>query len=136
MTDFQENIKEKIVIIGPVYPFNGGISHYTGCLVRSLEKNFDVETISFKIQYPKFLFKKQQKDYSNESFKIENAKFWINTVNPFNWIIVAIKIAIIKPKFVLFEWWHPYFSPCFFVISLLLRFFLFCNISLPQCFTS
>ena len=26
---------KRIVVIGPVYPFKGGISHYTGLMVRA-----------------------------------------------------------------------------------------------------
>ena len=40
--------------------------------------------ISYKMQYPKFLFKKEQRDYENDSFKIENTQYLINTANPFN----------------------------------------------------
>ena len=29
---------KKIVVIGPVYPYKGGISHYTGMFVNSLKK--------------------------------------------------------------------------------------------------
>ena len=55
-------MKDKIVLIGPVYPYKGGISHYTGLMYRALAKKFDVEMISYKMQYPKLLFKKEQRD--------------------------------------------------------------------------
>ena len=48
--------------------------------------------ISYKMQYPKFLFKKEQKDYSNDMFKVEDTQFLINTANPFNIIGVANQI--------------------------------------------
>ena len=106
----------KIVLIGPVYPFKGGISHYTGLLYRSLSKSHDVTMLSFKMQYPKILFKKEQRDYSNDSFKIEDTDYQINTANPFNWISTANKINKIAPDLVIFQWWHPYFAPCFYSI--------------------
>lgn len=106
----------KIVLIGPVYPFKGGISHYTGLLYRSLSKSHDVTMLSFKMQYPKILFKKEQRDYSNDSFKIEDTDYQINTANPFNWISTVRKINKIAPNLVIFQWWHPYFAPCFFSI--------------------
>ena len=61
---------KKIVLIGPVYPYKGGIAHYTSLLYRALTKKFDVELISYKMQYPKFLFKKEQRDYRNDMFKV------------------------------------------------------------------
>lgn len=106
----------KIVLIGPVYPFKGGISHYTGLLYRSLSKSHDVTMLSFKMQYPKILFKKEQRDYSNDSFKIENTDYQINTANPFNWINTVNKINKLAPDIVIFQWWHPYFAPCFYSI--------------------
>ena len=72
----------KIVLIGPVYPYKGGISHYTSLLYKALIKENDVELISYKMQYPKILFRKEQRDYSNDLFKIDSARFLINTANP------------------------------------------------------
>lgn len=66
---------KKIVLIGPVYPYRGGISHYTGLMYRELAKHYEVEMISYKMQYPKFLFRKEQRDYENDSFKIEQTNF-------------------------------------------------------------
>lgn len=83
---------QRIVLIGPVYPYKGGISHYTSLLYRALVKKYDVEMISYKVQYPKWLFKKEQKDFSNNLFQIKDTKFWIHTANPFNIIRVGQKI--------------------------------------------
>lgn len=111
----------KIVLIGPVYPFKGGISHYTSLLCRELQKRHDVEMVSYRLQYPKLLFKKEQKDYLNKSFEIEGTKYWLNTANPFNWLRTALKIRKCRPAVVIIEWWHPYFAPCYIVLSKLLN---------------
>lgn len=106
----------KLVLIGPVYPFKGGISHYTGMMCRELQKQHDVTMISFKMQYPKILFKKEQKDYRNDKFRIEDTNYWINTMNPINIISVANKINKLKPDGVIIQWWHPYFAPCYWFL--------------------
>ena len=72
-------MNKKIILIGPVYPYKGGISHYTALMYRELAKRYDVEMISYKMQYPKFLFHKEQKDYSNDSFKIEGTNYMLHT---------------------------------------------------------
>lgn len=113
----KENNKKRIVVIGPVYPFKGGISHYTGAMIRNLEKDFDVAAVSYKMQYPKILFKKEQRDFDNDTFKIHNAEYMINTANPFNWISSALKIRRLKPDYIIMQWWHPYFSPCYAGLS-------------------
>ena len=79
----------KIVLIGPVYPYKGGISHYTSLLCSALRKKHEVTMVSYKMQYPKLLYKKEQKDYSNKSFQIEDTHYWINTANPFSSITVV-----------------------------------------------
>lgn len=108
--------RKRIVLIGPVFPYKGGISHYTGLLYRALAKQHDVYMMSYKFQYPKLLFKKEQRDYSNDTFKIENTNYLINTANPFNWLNCATKIRDMKPDLAIFQWWHPYFAPCYWSI--------------------
>ncbi len=108
---------KRIVMIGPVYPYKGGISHYTGLMYRALSKKYKVRMITYKMQYPKLLFKKEQKDYSNDTFKIKNAHYLINTANSFNCVSVASKIKKMKPDLVVFQWWHPYFAPCYWIME-------------------
>ena len=110
----------KIVLIGPVYPYKGGISHYTGLMYKALSKENDVHMLSYKMQYPKILFKREQRDYANDTFKIDNTDFYINTANPLNWVATAKKIRSQKPDLVIFQWWHPYFAPCYWSICKLL----------------
>lgn len=111
----------RIVLIGPVYPFKGGISHYTGLMCKGLRKKHETEMVSYKMQYPKLLFKKEQRDYENECFKIDNTHYWLNTANPFNIIGTAAKIRKLKPDLVIMQWWHPYFAPCYYILQKCLR---------------
>lgn len=117
----KENKLERIVLVGPVYPYKGGISHYTGLMYRALKKKYDVTMVSYQFQYPKLLYKKEQRDYSNDSFKIEDTNYWLHTANPFNWIGTAKKIKALKPELVMLQWWHPYFAPCYFMLCKLLK---------------
>ncbi len=105
------------VLIGPVYPFKGGISHYTGLMYRALSKEHDVTMISYKMQYPKILFKKEQRDYANDTFKVEGTGFLINTANPFNILKIAGDIIRMDPDKVIIQWWHPYFAPCYRILT-------------------
>ena len=109
------------VLIGPVYPYKGGISHYTALLYQTLKKEFDVKMISFKFQYPKFLYKKEQKDFSNDTFKIEETDFCLHTANPINWISTAQKINCLKANMIIIQWWHPYFAPCYYLLCKLIK---------------
>ena len=108
---------KKIVLIGPVFPYKGGISHYTGLMYRALASKYDVTMMSYSLQYPKILFKKEQRDYSNDSFKITDTDYQINTAHPANWLATARKINNLKPDLVIIQWWHPYFAPCYQAIT-------------------
>lgn len=110
-------MNKKIIMIGPVYPYKGGISHYTGLMYRELVKHYDVEMLSYKMQYPKFLFHKEQRDYSNDSFRIESTKYMIHTADPLNIIKTARYIRKQRPDMVLIQWWHPYFAPCYYLMQ-------------------
>lgn len=103
----------RIAVVGPVYPYKGGIAHYTGLLCKSLRGQFETQMISFEVQYPKILFRKEQKDFENNSFEVQDTKYILHTANPFNWGRCAREILAGKPDLVIFQWWHPYFAPCY-----------------------
>lgn len=117
---YMENQK-KIVIIGPVYPYKGGIAHYTALMFRALAGIHDVTLVSYSMQYPKFLFKREQRDYKNKTFKIDEAVYWINTANPFSCMKAARRINKMNPDVVMIQWWHPYFAPCYDIMMRFLK---------------
>ena len=104
-------------MIGPVYPYKGGIAHYTGMMYKALSKRHKVRMISYKLQYPKILFKKEQKDFSNKALQIEETKYLINTADPINCVKVAHQIKKMNADLVVFQWWHPYFAPCYWIMN-------------------
>ena len=111
---------KKIVLIGPVYPYKGGIAHYTSLLYRALSQRYDVDMISYKMQYPKFLFRREQKDYQNDVFRVDGAQFLINTANPLNIAGVTARLRKKHPDLVIMQWWHPYFAPCYRIMETVL----------------
>ena len=113
--------QKTIVMLGPVFPYKGGISHFTGLMTKNLAEKYHVVPVSFKMQYPKLLYKKEQKDYQNKRFKIEGTNYWIHTANPFNWIRSANRIKSLNPDLIIFPWWHPYFAPCYIGLTILLK---------------
>jgi len=107
----------KITMIGPVYPYKTGLSYYVGLLYRQLIKNHEVKLYSYSMQYPKFMYKKPQKDYDDDVVKVEGAEFILNSANPFSWFSLAGKINKDKPDLVILQWLHPYFAPCYSVLE-------------------
>lgn len=111
-------------MIGPSYPFRGGISHYTTILFKSLRKKHQTKFYSFKRQYPRFIFPgKTDKDLSNASIKDDDIKSVLDSMNPFSWLHVAVKTIKDKPDLTIFPWWVIFWAPQFLTIITLLKIF-------------
>ena len=107
----------KIVMIGPVYPYTSGLSYYVSLLYMQLKKHHDVVLLSYTFQYPQILYKKPQKDYEDDTLKIDEAEYVLNTANPISCIKTAGRINKLHPDLVIFQWLHPYFAPCYTIIT-------------------
>ncbi len=105
-------IPKKIAVIGPVYPYRGGIAHFTSALAETLQsQGHEVDIISYKWQYPKFLYPgKTDKDPSQSRTK-PNASYILSSLNPFDWYKTFRYIWETKPDLVIFQWWVSIWSP-------------------------
>ena len=114
----------KIDLIGPSYPFRGGISHYTTLLFKELKKKHSAKFYSFNRQYPSFLFPgKTDKDYSSIHLKDEDSQPVLDSLNPISWIRVAIRIINDKPDITILPWWVIFWVPQFLTIIVLIKLF-------------
>lgn len=114
--------KDKMVLIGPISPYKGGIAHYTDILKSKLELQYDLLTMSYSRQYPKILYPgSEQREEDSKLINSEKVKYNIDTINPINWIKVAREINKYKPKKIIFTWWHPYFTPVYTILLLLIN---------------
>jgi len=114
----------KIDLIGPSFPFRGGISHYTTLLFRHLKAKHTTKFYSFKRQYPRSLFPgESDKDCSLVPLKDEDALPVLDSLNPFSWLRVAARIAKDKPDLTIFPWWVVFWAPQFLTIIMYLRLF-------------
>jgi glycosyltransferase involved in cell wall biosynthesis len=109
----------RLVLVGPVYPYRGGIAHYTAMLYRELKKRgHDVLLVSFSRQYPQWLFPgRSDRDPSREPLRVEEAQYWIDSLNPITWLVTAQRIRRYRPEAVILKWWVPYWGLPFGVIS-------------------
>lgn len=109
---------KKIAMLGPVYPYKGGIAHYTSLMYRQLSKHNKVWMISYSLQYPKFLYPGgEQKDDRNNTFQIHGTKFLLNTVNPVSYRTVVKAVKRMEPDLLIIQWWHPFFAPAYGYIA-------------------
>ena len=113
----------KIFIIGPAFPLRGGPAQFNENLCLELNKEgHDAQIISYKLQYPNFLFPGSSQFEKSGSAPLDiKIHTILNTINPFNWLMVARFIRKQKPDFILFRYWLPFFGPCLGTIGKLVK---------------
>ena len=112
---------KKVIIIGPAFPYRGGIAHFNNALAQAyIDRKDDAILFSFTLQYPSFLFPGTTQYEYGIAPKDLNIKTLINSINPLNWIKVARKINKEKPDLVIIRYWLPFMAPCLGTIARLI----------------
>jgi len=116
----------KIALVGPVYPYRGGIAHYTTLLSRTLRTaGHDLLLISFRRQYPSWIFPgRSDKDPSDEPLHADEANFWIDSINPVTWLQTFVRLGRYQPDLLVLQWWSTFWAPVWITLMLLNRLFL------------
>jgi glycosyltransferase involved in cell wall biosynthesis len=111
----------RYVLIGPTYPYRGGISHYTTLLYRHLGAAHEVKLYSFKRQYPARLFPgRTDKDPSRSPLQAD-CEYLLDPSNPLTWLETFRRINGDRPDALILQWWVPYWAPAFASIAGLVR---------------
>ncbi len=107
------------LFLGPSKPFRGGIAETQDYLAEEISlKGFKVEVWTFTKLYPKILFPgKSQFDKSKIQKSKLKSKRNIHAYNIFKWKSIARKINFVRPKIVVFRYWTPFISPCWYYIK-------------------
>jgi glycosyltransferase involved in cell wall biosynthesis len=111
-----------IAIVGPSYPFRGGIAHHTTLLYRHLAAVHDTRLFGFTRQYPRWLFPgRTDRDMSERPLREPGTELLLDSLNPATWVRVAARIAQVRPQLVILPWWSSFWAPQFLTITSLLR---------------
>lgn len=102
-----------VVIIGPAHPLRGGLASFDERLAREwMAQGWKTSLFTFSLQYPGFLFPgttQYSEEPAPEDLSIEVC---INSVNPFNWITVGLKLKKMRPDLIIVRYWLPFMGPC------------------------
>ena len=113
----------RIVVIGPVYPYRGGIAHYTTQLANALDKSGILHTIiSFKRQYPGWLYPGKSDKEPGESTRKTEALFTLDPLYPWTWFKTARLISRENPDLIVFQWWTTFWAPAYTILGWVLKF--------------
>ncbi|MGQ8336540.1 glycosyltransferase [Sunxiuqinia sp. A32] len=102
-----------VKIIGPAFPYRGGLAAYNERLAREfISQGYKVEIETFTLQYPSILFpgKTQYADWDAPSEL--SIKRTVNSVNPLNWLKIGKRLKREKPDLLMVRYWLPFMAPC------------------------
>jgi glycosyltransferase involved in cell wall biosynthesis len=90
-----------------------------------LEERHEVLLISFRRQYPQWLFPgKSDKDPSASPLRAVNPRYWLDSINPISWIASFRKIRRYQPDVIVLQWWTTFWAPLWLTLTFLNRWLL------------
>lgn len=114
--------KKRIIIVGPAYPYRGGIADFNERLAREFQREgHEVTIYTFTLQYPSFLFPGKTQYSTSPAPADLTIVRKINSINPLNWISVGREIRRMKPDMVMVRFWLPFLAPCLGTIARIIR---------------
>ena len=112
----------KLTILSTAFPYRGGIAVFTERLARAFQQAGDLVKIStFSLQYPNLLFPGKSQYSSSESPNDLDIIREVNSINPFNWLRIGLKIRKQKPDALILKYWIPFLGPCLGTISRIVK---------------
>src|SRR5262245_53995807 len=104
----------RTVLVGPSAPLRGGIAIDNDALAQALvQAGHQIEQISFSRLYPTWLFPGRTQYDTSTNVPPSPARHCLDSLNPLNWWNTATTLARLRPHLVTFQWWHPFFAPCY-----------------------
>jgi glycosyltransferase involved in cell wall biosynthesis len=102
----------KIAVVGPAYPFRGGIAHYTTLLASQLAAAHEARLYNFMRLYPAWLYPgRSQIDPSGQPLAEVDARRWLTPWQPWSWQRVSGEWKAWQPDRVVMQWWVPFMAP-------------------------
>lgn len=111
-----------VTIIGPAYPYRGGIASFDEMLAHTYASRGDAANIvTFTLQYPGFLFPGKTQYSQSPPPQGLNIERRVNSINPVNWLRVGRRIRKQRPDMVIMKYWTPFLAPCLGTIARCIR---------------
>lgn len=102
----------KIVIVGPAYPYRGGIADTNQSFALAMQSlGHEVVLHTFTVQYPQLLFPGKSQFSEDPAPTNLTIKRSINSINPFNWFSAAKKLKNEKADLIVVRYWTPLLAP-------------------------
>jgi glycosyltransferase involved in cell wall biosynthesis len=111
----------RIAVVGPTYPFRGGIAHFNSLMCEHLRQRHEVVTFGFRRMYPRWLFPgRSDRDPSEQPLCTPTVRS-LDPISPWSWLRTAERIRALGPDVVVFHWWVTFWSLPFAIVVWRLR---------------
>lgn len=111
-----------ITFLGTAHPYRGGIASFNEMLARTFQSLGCIcRVVTFTLQYPSLLFPGKSQYTESAAPKDINITREVNSINPFNWIKMGIKIKRERPDILFLRYWTPYLAPALGSIARIVR---------------
>lgn len=104
----------RIALVGPVYPYRGGIAQYTTSLTHHLiQAGHQAEAFSFSRQYPAFLYPGKSDRDPGQPYQPIPAHYLLDPLYPWTWLKTAQAIRTFAPDLLVVQWWVTFWAPAY-----------------------
>jgi len=101
----------RFAVVGPSYPFRGGIAQHTTLLCHALARRHPVTLYSFLRQYPRWLFPgRTDRDVSDRPLTFPGARRCLSFHDPLSWLRVGREIRRSGCDVLVLPWWVTFWA--------------------------
>ena len=112
----------RCVLVGPSAPLRGGLAIDNDARARALrDAGHEAITVGFSRLYPTLFFPGKSQHVNDAEQTDLLGLPGIDSITPLSWLRTAYSIIESRPDVVTFQWWHPFFCPCYVTILHLLK---------------
>lgn len=101
--------KEKLTFFSALPPFRGGIAQFSEQFRKAIAKVRDVESFTFRHQYPNFLFPGQSQ--FEENHPVFHFPRIVSTFRPWTYLTALVSLRISKGNVFITSYWMSFFGP-------------------------
>ena len=111
-----------IISVGPAYPYRGGLATFNDRLARQFtSEGQSIKIFTFSLQYPELLFPGKTQYTEGPAPQGISITRALNSINPFNWLILGRKLKLERPDILLIRYWLPFMAPCLGTIARIVK---------------
>lgn len=123
-----DDARRRIALVGPSYPYRGGIAHFVDSLNAELvSRGHQTLVVSFRRQYPALLFPGTSQFEADAEAEAQGspdparAVRVLDSINPLSWRRAAALVQTDRSDLAVLNHWMPFFAPAMGTLARRLR---------------